>query len=148
VGNVEKSTSSDIYEVYQGKIQLYGSNALRENLTNYFDKKVPESYKITPEKKAIPKDAQFLSGIGSSAYFRLEVLADSLRITRYTEYGEQDFQGYSNIPEGFSSKKPYKFVYDSNCKFCTVEQEGDTFRLELKKKEDNSLNSAQRVHSA
>jgi len=148
IGNVEKSTSSDIFEIYQGVIRPYGSNALRENLTNYFDKKVPESYKITPEKKEVPDDAQFLSGIGSSAYFRLKEENGALVITRYTEYGEQDFQGLSAIPEGFDTKEPYKFVYDSNCEFCTVQQDGETFRLELKKKEDIKLSSAQRVHSA
>jgi len=146
VGNVEKSTSSDIYEVYQGEIQPYGSNALRENLTNYFDKKVPKSYTVMPEKKQLPGDAQFLSGIGSSAYFRLERQEDAFIITRYTEYGEQDFKGYSDIPEGFSFQNAYQFIYDSNCEFCTVQQEGKTFRLELRK--EKNTNSTQRVHSA
>ena len=148
VGNVEKSTKSGIYEVQNGVIQAYGSTALRENLTNYFDKKVPASYIEDAAKNEIPADAQLLTGIGSSAYFRLEEESGVLAITRYTEEGIQDFKGYSAIPKNFKSNAAYQFVYDSNCEFCTVQQDGETFRLELKKKEDIKLSSAQKVHSA
>lgn len=147
VGNVEKSTSLGMVQVLNGEISQYDSSALRENLTNYFDKKVPGSYTQPTFKKNIPEGAQFLTGIGSSAYFKLEAVAQRLLIIRYTEYGEQDFKGYAAIPEGYKPGGAYKFVYDSNCMFCTVEQDGKTFRLELEKKSCAS-NSTQRVHSA
>lgn len=146
VGNVEKSTSLGVIQVLDGVISSYDSTALRENLTNYFDKKVPDSYTQPSVQKRIPQGAQLLTGIGSSAFFKLELENQKLLITRYTEEGEQDFQGYSEIPEGFKIDSEYKFVYDSNCLFCTVEQDGETFRLELTKK--GKLSSAQRVHSA
>ncbi len=147
VGNVEKSANSGIFQVLDGKITNYDSSALRENLTNYFDKKVPETYEVSPEAITPPEGSQLLTGTGSSAYFKLEQQAHQLRITRYTENGEQDFQGLAEIPSGFDAAQEFQFVYDSNCAYCTVKQSGDTFRLELTPvKED--FNSAQRVHSA
>ena len=150
IGNVEKSANSGVFEVQNGVIQAYGSTALRENLTNYFDKKVPASYTEETVKNVLPEDAQLLTGIGSSAYFRLEQEKDILVITRYTEEGVPDFQGYCPIPKDFDSSSAFKFVYDSNCEFCTVQQGSELFRLELKKKESNTAtaSSVQRVHSA
>ena len=85
VGNVEKSANSGVFQVLDGKITNYDSSALRENLTNYFDKKVPESYKMTADHDGIPEGAQLLCGTGSSAYFKLEQESDSLIVTRFTE---------------------------------------------------------------
>lgn len=147
VGNVEKSSSDSVYQVYGGEIKPYDSSALRENLTNYFDKKVPEIYTVPPEPSAPPEGAQLLKGTGSSAYFKLEHLQeDQLLITRYTETGVQDFQGVAIAPRGFDVAREYQFVYDSNCAYCTVMQDGRAFRLELTKK--GNFNSAQRAHSA
>ena len=147
VGNVEKSANSGIFQVLDGKITSYDSSALRENLTNYFDKKVPGSYKMTIDHEGIPEGAQLLTGTGSSAYFKLEQQSHQLRITRFTETGEQDFEGFTEIPPGFDATLEFQFVYDSNCAYCTVMQGGDTFRLELTPLKEN-LNSEQRVHSA
>lgn len=147
VGNVEKSANSDVFQVQDGIIQAYESTALRENLTNYFDKKVPNLNQSPLTDVEVPSSAQLLTGIGSSAYFKLDTEAGKLLITRFTENGEQDFQGYAIIPEGFQVNASCQFVYDSNCEYCTVEQHGTTFRLELTRKALAS-NSAQRVHSA
>ena len=146
VGNVEKSASSQVFQVIDGEIKEYDSSALRENLTNYFDKKVPESSMQEIVAKNVPEGAQFLEGTGSSAYFMLEEIEGKLRVTRFAENGDQDFQGMALLPEGFSIMIPYKFVYDSNCLYCTVEQDGKTFRFELSK--DVGTNSEQRVRSA
>ena len=132
IGNVEKSASSLVFQVEGGEVKEYGSTALRENLTNYFDKKAPESYKQEKVAKNIPEGAQLLTGIGSNAYFVLEeIKKGKLCVRRFTEDGEQDFKGYASVPEGFNSKGDYKFVYDSNCQYCTVEQDNVAYRLEL-----------------
>lgn len=132
VGNVEKCAHSEVFQVLDGDISIYDSTALRENLTNYFDKKVPDSYKKQLSiQENTPEGSQFLTGIGSSAFFKLELEEGKLLVTRYTESGEQDFQGYAKIPEGFKIDRAYKFVYNSNCKICNVVQDGKTFRLEL-----------------
>lgn len=136
VGNVEKSATSKVYQVSNGIIAEYKSTALRENLTNYFDKKVPESYfQEDADGVEMPEGAQLLTGIGSSAWFYLEkVPNDQVLITRYTEKGIPDFEGVAQIPNGFDIKKEYSFVYDSNCAYCTLEQEGKRYRFDLVKK--------------
>ncbi len=148
IGNVEKSAShKGIYQVYQGVVSSYSGSALRENLTNYFDKRIPEIQNRENSKTILPPNAQFLDGTGSGAWFLLEALSDSEGIIkRYTESGVLDFEGMTVFPDKFSATETYTFVYDSNCQFCTLLQNGSYFRLELKKKINTS--SVQKVHSA
>lgn len=149
IGNVEKSASEEgVYQVLNGEIKPYNSSALRENLTNYFDKKVPVPHSASIVS-SVPKSAQLLEGTGSSAWFHLE--STSVKegvVRRYTEAGVQDFEGVVVFPKQFSASREYKFIYDSNCSYCTIEQGGSHFRLELKRKVMTAINSAQRVHSA
>lgn len=136
LGNVGKSAvGKSIYEVKNGKIQSYSGSILKENLTNYFDKSIPSS--LRGNNDVVPvhlQDAHFLTGIGSSAYF---VLYDALEnglyhIERYTEYGEKDFAGLFEEKTGFFTlSKPYKFVYDSNCKYCHINQGNEKIRFDL-----------------
>lgn len=153
VGNVEKSASEKgVYEVFNGEISIYNSSALRENLTNYFDKRIPKYLHQESVSKPLPEGAQFLDGTGSSAWFHLEPTSDTEAIIRrYTDTGILDFEGIAQLPKGFSIILPYTFVYDSNCMFCTLEQGGVTFVLHLKRREAGKttpVSSVQRVHSA
>ncbi|MFT5751454.1 MAG: hypothetical protein ACI86L_000956 [Dokdonia sp.] len=148
VGNVEKSASDRLYEVYQGVITPYNSTALRENLTNYFDRSVPNKISAEAPENLLPDGAQLLSGIGSSAWFHLEKDAKSEKaiVRRFTKSGELDFEGIAEFPKAFEFTKEYRFVYDSNCEYCTLEQGGEQFRLVLENRA--AANLAQRVHSA
>lgn len=150
IGNVEKSASEDtVYEVFQGKVTPYGSCALRENLTNYFDKRVPKDTAETTVVNQLPENAHFLSGTGSSAYFHLDVTSDTKGVVRrYTEFGELDFEGTTRIPQAFSPAETYNFMYDSNCAYCTIEQSGLRFRLELERTVVATPSLVQKVHSA
>jgi len=149
IGNVEKSASEEgVYQVFDGVITPYNSTALRENLTNYFDKKVPPAHKLEEEIN-LPKNVQFLNGTGSSAYFHLEMLSPERGIVRrFTEYGEQDFEGVTIFPEGFSITEDYDFVYDSNCAYCTLQQGDSLFRLELSPQKQTAISLKQTAHSA
>ena len=148
VGNVEKSASDSVFEVMQGAIRLYNSSALRENLTNYFDKGVPKQETTASIQIKLPVGAQLLSGTGSSAWFHLEKDSKNERaiVRRYTAIGILDFEGTTQLPKSFEPSKSYQFVYDSNCEYCTIQQGGSQFRLELKNKA--AINLKQRVHSA
>ncbi|MEW7290966.1 DUF6695 family protein [Aquimarina sp. 2304DJ70-9] len=139
LGNVEKgSMKNKIYQVEKGVLVEYPNSVFRENLTNYFDKRIP----VQEEKKKnvaldFLKNAHFLSGIGSSAYFTLrKSLEENLyEIIRYTEYGEEDFRGLFEVKEhSFSMSEKHYFVYDSNCKYCHVEQNGKRIRFDLVKR--------------
>ncbi len=149
VGNVEKCASGEgVYEVFNGVVHPYNSTALRENLTNYFDKQVPEP-QVAKDEANLPDNVHFLEGTGSCAYFHLEPLSETKGIVRrYTEFGKQDFEGIATLPSGFSITKEYTFVYDSNCSYCTIAQGDSFFRLELIAQEQTALSSRQKVHSA
>ncbi|MDY8138805.1 DUF6695 family protein [Aquimarina sp. 2201CG5-10] len=139
VGNVEKAaTNNPIYEVKKGIVKVYEGSAFKENMTNYFDKNVPTIQSDTD--KGIPeylKNAHYLSGTGSSAYFMLEQSQEEslFEISRYTEIGEEDFRGLFEIgSQEFDSSKDYQFIYDSNCKYCHIEQDGRKIRFDLVKR--------------
>lgn len=97
IGNVEKSAvNNPVYEVTNGVVTVYQGSALKENMTNYFDKKVPQPHHNS--STCIPehlKKADLLTGIGSSAFFDLVAAQDNTyEIIRYTEDGVEDFRGY------------------------------------------------------
>ncbi len=139
LGNVEKgSVNNKIYQVEKGVLVEYPNSVFKENLTNYFDKKIPA---VKEKKKnvvpALLKNAHFLFGIGSSAYFMLNESLDSglFEIRRFTEDGEEDFKGIFEVKDGFfNSTEAYSFVYDSHCKYCHIEQHGEKIRFDLVKR--------------
>jgi len=150
VGNVEKSASAlGVFEVYNGIIKPYTSSAFKENMTNYFDHRVPVHMKkpqaLTGDK--LPESAQLLKGIGSSAWFDyVKRTPEGLLISRYNEQQELDFQGIFAIPKGFDPDTSFSFDYDCNCLYCHVIQNDIRYKIELIK--EAQTNSSQRVHSA
>ena len=135
LGNVAKArVENPIYQVENGVMNLYAGSIFKENLTNYFDQNIPRnnSY-ILGDSELNIKDAHFLQGIGSSAYFTLEKSSDKhiYEIKRYTACGKQDFSGLFEVVEGnFDSSKAFRFAYDSNCKYCHLELSGKKIKLE------------------
>ncbi|WP_010523186.1 DUF6695 family protein [Aquimarina agarivorans] len=133
LGNVKYGASGGkIYQVLDGKIGEYDGHMLKENLTNYFDPRIP---KIVENKLSNKRgEAQLLSGIGASAYFELQATdcVNKYVIKRYTPKFEKDFEGEFTIDQsGFTIKKPYHFVYDSNCSFCHIKQNDKVYRFDL-----------------
>ncbi len=140
VGNVEKAAlTNPVYEVYKGKVMRYTKTAFRENITNYFDRNIPITQNTKEELKTHLIGADYLSGIGSGAYFLLRndpVFEDSVyEIKRFDDAGNLDFEGLFRVTDmDFDSEFPFKFVYDSNCSYCHVQQGGRIFRMELVKR--------------
>ncbi|WP_062062448.1 DUF6695 family protein [Aquimarina longa] len=139
LGNVEKASfDNPIYQVEKGELKIYPGSVFKENLTNYFDKNIPEIKKqdVRKLKKNIT-NSHFLSGTGSSAYFTLQKSLEEniFKITRYTACGEEDFKGLFKVMDySFDITKEYSFVYDSNCQYCHVEQHQKKIRFELVKR--------------
>ncbi len=132
VGNVEKAAlMKQIYQVHQGHIEQYKGSALKENLTNYFDRK--KVNKIEDAQLFSMGETHYkLEGIGSSAYF--ELLQASLpthhyRIRRFNDLGEMDFDGVY-FSAHFDERYLFEFTYDSHCAFCHVLQNGKKIKLE------------------
>ncbi|WP_299189421.1 DUF6695 family protein [uncultured Aquimarina sp.] len=138
LGNVEKgSMENKIYQVESGNLIEYPNSVFIENLTNYFDKKTPNL--IQKNKSILPdflEQACFLTGIGSGAYFVMKESSESsfFEIRRYTELGQEDFRGLFEPRSMFIYSKNYKFVFDSHCKYCHIEQEGKVIRFDLIKR--------------
>ena len=138
VGNVEKSAlHNTIYEVNKGSVKKYQSSAFRENIKNYFDKKVENKSNEFRSDYLAKKEDSLLSGIGSSAFFRLtDKNAEGLyEIRRYTISGKEDFRGlFKDSKNMFKKDLNYKFVYESNCKFCHIQQEDNKIKFDLVKR--------------
>ncbi len=131
IGNVEKAANSKIYEVFSGIVKEYSSTAFKENLTNYFhrQKKEKQFKKMVSE---LPVEAQKLSGIGSSAWFSIELISDSknlYQIKRYNDYHVIDYIGWFKTDDHFDIQKEYKFTYDSNCEYCHLIQNNNRIRF-------------------
>ena len=74
--------------------------------------------------KNINKNAQFLAGIGASAWFYIYQEKSRYVIERYSESGKLECSRlFRLVNEGFDINKPYNFTYLSNCKQCTIIQE-------------------------
>lgn len=145
VGNVEKAASTYIYQVLDGQVDYYKGSVLKENLTNYFDKRVPTNGHSAP--KELPEQVQTLTGIGSDAHFLLQKHAQGYTIRRYNHFGERDFEGIFNVDDpSLDLQRPYQFAYDSHCLYCHIEQDGKRYRLEFQK-EIEMPSSVQKVRT-
>ncbi len=146
LGNVAKAgLENPIYQVENGIMDIYPGSIFKENLTNYFDQNIPENNTHSLVNGELNgENAHFLEGIGSSAYFTLEESCEKnvFEIKRYTECGKEDFNGLFEVVEGnFDASKTYRFIYDSNCKYCHLEQSGKKIKLE---RVSRTINSVQR----
>lgn len=138
VGNVEKAaTKRIVFQVYNGIVQQFTGTALKENLTNYFDKKnVPSIHTVAQEnpKVLIPSHWHTLNGTGSTSYFEIlnepSLPEDHFRIKRYNDLLQQDFDGVYTA-SNFNVQEAYRFTYDSHCAFCHVIQNNQKIKLSV-----------------
>ncbi len=149
VGNVEKAAAfGTVYVVSEGKVKPFNGSALRENLTNYFDKK--RSVFSSEKNREIPSGAQKLSGTGSNAWFELlseeQLPENHFRIRRYNDLHEIDFDGVY-ISEELNTGNPFKFTYDSHCAYCHIIQQNKKIKLRCVSS-FAAFNSSRKVHSA
>ncbi len=131
LGNIKiTSTVEHMYHVLNGEISHYTDSVLKENLTNYFDPKIPEISNRKLENRV--GEAQLLTGVGSSAYFKIQSSGDLYEIFRFDEKLNLDFKGTFEVnDESFDISKPYQFVHDSNCEYCHIKQEESVYRFDV-----------------
>ncbi len=149
VGNVEKVSKTEMFEVYNGEIKKFEGSALKENLKNYFHRKKRDTNEKL-ELPEIPKFAQKLQGIGSSAWFDIELLYFSkkqYRIRRYNDQQLLDYIGVFEAQDEFDIFKLFHFTYDSHCEFCHIIQNNKKIKFK-KIKTYPEFSLLQKVHSA
>ncbi len=140
VGNAILSTDADsIFEVSDtGEIASYHGTQTQENLRCFFD--TLKDHKpnfignIEPAPvKGLDAKAQWLSGIGSGAWFEL-YKTDSKEVYRYrriSPFGSVDCDAlYAINNSSFNYDAPYQFVHYSNCKFFNVSQNDIIYHFE------------------
>ncbi len=139
LGNVKiTSTKGDVYHVLNGEVGYYTDSVLLENLTNYFDPKIPEISNAKLEEKV--GDAQLLTGVGSSAYFKIQSYGELYEIFRFDEELNLDFKGKFTVDDTlFDIGKEYKFIHDSNCEYCHIEQDGKAYRFDITKVKEEAF---------
>ncbi|MEN8826177.1 MAG: DUF6695 family protein [Wenyingzhuangia sp.] len=136
ISNVIKgSTESDIYIVTDQKIGLYKNRSIlreyRNCLLKEFSNEVCPIGTELPNRSVFnPKDATWLGGIGSGAWFSLSPTKIEGRhiISRFTDRGYKDFEGFfkSSIP-GFNPEEPHEFVYPTNCSVAYIIQDTNIY---------------------
>ncbi|MEH6537946.1 MAG: DUF6695 family protein [Psychroserpens sp.] len=140
IGNVViTDTENHIYVVSEaGEISEFDSTINKENRRLFLD--VLKGYKpslvgtLEPKHNDIKENhAQWLSGIGSGAWFELYDLDHQVefRYRRISPYGNVDCDGvYKLAAEGFDFHSEYDFIHYSNCKFFHIKQDKEIFRFE------------------
>ncbi|PTX63552.1 hypothetical protein C8N46_101153 [Kordia periserrulae] len=137
IGNVVlASTEVHCYEVSGDEIRFFNSTARKVTRRCFLDRL--KDFEPTIEGNLQPKkltilseNAQWLPGIGAGVWFELFPLPAKTycyRIRRISPNGNVDVDGIFKVNNpDFDWEQPYKFIYDSNCAFCSVLQDDTVF---------------------
>ena len=131
IGNVEYAASSDMFEVLNGVIVKYTGNVLKENLSNYFERRKDEFVKenVLP---SLPENAQKVTGVGSNAWFVIEKensLEKVYKIKRYNDLNELDYAGFFETEGEFDIDSDFQFTHNSHCNHCHITQDGQKIKF-------------------
>jgi hypothetical protein len=144
IGNVVISnTQKKVFKVSEeGEVTHFKSSVSKENRRLFLDRL--KHYQpncvgtIEPKHNTIKHDnAQWLSGIGTGAWFELHDLNHDLefRFRRVSPHGNIDVDGVYKISNsGFDMTMPHEFVQYSNCKFFHVKQQEIVYRFDFLRK--------------
>tara|TARA_B100001115_G_C15810212_1_gene401612 strand:- start:951 stop:1220 length:270 start_codon:yes stop_codon:yes gene_type:complete len=84
--------------------------------------------------KNIENEAQFIYGVGASAWFYISKEGKKYRIKRYSASGELECNKLFHVKDtSFDITKAYKFTYLSHCKRCVVIQAKIKFIFEAER---------------
>lgn len=129
---------NNIWEVFDGKIKIYKNNRLKiwkDIVSNFLDKtklknsSIIGTLKEPNRSKKIPKEAQWLNGIGAGAWFVIQEFQNknNYLIERYDGNKTKDMSFVFNTPEKIDLTKKYQFTYPCNAQKCTIIQRNKKF---------------------
>lgn len=123
----------EIYCVLDGKLEEYKgkrSTAIVKHLL----RKPGVDDQSHEEKENLEDTHHWLDGVGANGWFRLTKPNGKYVFERRLPDGRKIFEEeFYSDNTAFDIKKPYKLVHDCNALWCTVKQDGNTFRLYHKK---------------
>ena len=140
VGNVVIADSKDqVYEVKGDHISTFKSSVAQENITYFLDKlkdHVPSVIGSLQPKpvNGLSDTAQWLSGIACGAWYEFTKVAhlnsNEYRFRRISPHGTVNIDAvFFDESKKFNIESTFKVVHDSNCAYCTIEQNGIRFNL-------------------
>lgn len=138
IGNVIKGTTEDeIFVVENQDISHYTNRSVIKEYSECFFKKIDKELNLIgtelPNKELFDlKNATWLGGIGSGAWFKIEEKQDVnlYKIARYTVKGDKDFEGVFKVKDfSLDVDKPYQFVHPTNCAEMFIEQGNKLYNL-------------------
>ncbi|WP_142785393.1 DUF6695 family protein [Changchengzhania lutea] len=142
VGNVLlANTEHVVYKVSEtGAIEEYKGSQTNENIRCFLDrlKQFEPNSKGNLEPMSVEKlqaQAQWLSGIGSGAWFELHKTEHSrcYNYKRISPYGNIDVDAIFMVEDdSFDYDSEFEFMYNSNCKFFHVNQSERVYRFDRK----------------
>jgi hypothetical protein len=140
VGNVVIADCKHrIYEVKGNQVSTFKSSVAQENITFFLDKlksHVPSVIGSLQPKpvSGLSDTAQWLSGIACGAWYEFTVAAhlnsDEYRFRRISPHGTVDIDAvFFDESKKFNIGAAFTVVHDSNCAYCTIEQNGVVLNL-------------------
>jgi len=139
VGNVVNSdTGNQVYEINEGVISKFESTKFKENKRCLFDRLPAHQVNLigTIEPKPITgvhQNAQWLSGIAAGAWYELtnhnDLRENEFRFRRISPNGNVDIDAVFTTKNGFVLESDFKVIHNSNCSYCTIEQNGEILQL-------------------
>ena len=138
-----KSDKTEVFEVFQQKINVYTNTCIAKEHWECFFKKISQEINdvgtIKPSEIVISETAQWLGGIGSGAWFELHEISGlnfgEFRIVRYCARGTIQLDAIFKTQEKtFQPKKSFQFLHGSNGKHCFLKQNEAVFRFDFIKR--------------
>jgi hypothetical protein len=139
ISNIINGGISDAsyFEVYEQKIVAYKNRSVsKEHRKCFFNKvsqEINEIGTVLPDvNRFYSENAQWLGGIGSGAWFEMELETSSnhYRILRRNVDGVIDMDAeFKVLQSGFRMHSSYEFLHKSNGSVCFVRQENKVFEF-------------------
>jgi len=139
VGNVVNSdTGNQVYEINEGVISKFESTKFKENKKYLFDRLPTHQVNLigTLEPKSIigvHQNAKWLSGIAAGAWYELtdhnDLQENEFRFRRISPNGNVDIDAVFSTKNSFVLENDFKVIHNSNCSYCTIEQNGKILQL-------------------
>lgn len=127
-----------VYKYVNNEVVLHSGPKFRTIIRHFFTK--PGTAKTEDTEIAnLQGTHHWLSGIGDSAWFRLSKVKESYQFERRYANGEMAFSEEFHLtnPE-FDIEQPYKLIHDCNALWCTIEQNGNRYKLFRKETKSGS----------
>ncbi len=135
------NTGQKVYEITgNGEISDFKSSRIKLNASLFFDRLTRVKLNgVSQEKMAKPeREAQWLSGIGSGAWFLLQDIGSRAiyGFKRISDSGRTDVSAKYKISDPtFHIEQSYVFMHDSNCLYFHVKQNDRIYRFDILEKD-------------